>query len=134
MGRPVPVEDLPDDEKASSGKAVPADDLPDDERPPTVGEQIVGGAKQLGNAGVRLAGRTAINIAAFVPDLAASIYNAGESLLPKGAQDWLGGREEMPSSFFNRLLDQYTTPPSTTGGKIAEEVGSMVGAGLPGAE
>jgi hypothetical protein len=123
---------LPDDEKASSGKAVPADDLPDDERPPTVGEQIAGGAKQLGVAGARLLAHGAINIAAFIPDMAAGSANEIISKLPKGAQDWMGGYEEMPSSFFNRMLDQYL--PGEKGAGAAEEVGGAIIGGAPGME
>jgi hypothetical protein len=105
--------------------------VPDWQSAPTVDEKKQPQGPRLGPAAsavVRPLARAAIGIGTFVPDIAV----AGANLIGGPIARAIGSKEqdiELPSSFWNRQLDRYTTKPGTTVGRVAEDVSSFVAAG-----
>lgn len=78
-------------------------------------------ATGVANTAVRDLARGIIGAVTFVPDIATTGAN-----LIGGAVDRAAGIKEpdieLPSSFWNRQLDKVTTKPTTTTGKVTEEI------------
>jgi len=95
--------------------------------PETAGEEAQAFGSDLGNAAVRDIGKGVIGAVTFVPDMLVTGTNA----IAKG-MGVPGPDMEQPSSFWNRQLDKATKKPTTTGGKIGEEVNSALISGAFG--
>jgi hypothetical protein len=79
-------------------------------------------AKSVGNAAERWAGQTAIGAISMILDPVVMAANAVPG-------KFMGPKDELPSSYWNRKLDQVTTPPTDTKGKVAEFLSSSLGMG-----
>jgi hypothetical protein len=80
-------------------------------------------AKSVGNAAERWAGQTAIGAISTILDPVVMAANAVPEELGFGPKD------ELPSSYWNRKLDQVTTPPTDKKGKVSEFLSSSLGMG-----
>lgn len=79
--------------------------------------------KGIGNEAARVGGQAAIGAISMILDPVVALANM--------APDSFGERDELPSSYWNRKLDEVTTPPATKMGKAAEFASSaLVGGAL----
>jgi hypothetical protein len=101
-----------------------APEVPSTEPPqPSTGQQVEDYAANLGKTAARMVGQGAISAVTFIPDIATEMAN----VLP-------GKKDELPSSFWNRKLDEILPPPQSTVARGLETAGSMlVGGALAGA-
>lgn len=96
--------------------------------PQSFQQQAQAGMQRLGQFGAEVASAAVRPVAKGVAALPLMAMDAGV-----GARNLLtGSNYELPSSMFNRSLDEYTIAPQTTAGKVAEFGSSVLaGARLP---
>lgn len=73
----------------------------------------------------RAAGKAAIGIIDFIPDMLTYVYNHAPLTQEKD-------KLQMPSSYMEHLLDEALTPPQTTSQEIGEDVSAALLSGGPG--
>lgn len=105
------------------GDVVPDSQLQDEHQSGSAASAVKDYAVGLGKAGARMVAQGAIGAITFIPDIAVGV----ENLLP-------GGKDEMPSSFWNRKLDEILPPPESKVARALEFAGSALVAGPLGAE
>ena len=90
-------------------------------------------APYFASAGIRPVAKAAFAMPNMIGDAATALYNYGRRGVELAAGQQPTPYAELPSAGFNRALDQYTTAPTSAGGKIGEAINTgIVGMMMPG--